>query len=155
MFRVLIQNSLHKNKKKESRLKIERSGIYLISLSLTSSLFLFWCKEFWFNTLIILLIVYILGKSKHLIADDMPMQVSSWLHTPTSPHGWRGATTPCLATTRTSRGRGSGGAGSGKPWGVPRRTSLRLLKEGSKGASIRESRNAAQPHFSYVYPLGL
>ena len=36
------------------RLKID-----LISLLLTSSLFLFWNKEFWINTLIILLIAYI------------------------------------------------------------------------------------------------
>ena len=43
---------------------IETSGTYLISLFLTSSLFLFWCKNNW---IIILLIVYILGKSKHLI----------------------------------------------------------------------------------------
>ena len=28
---------------------------------------MFWCKEFWIITLIILLIVDILGKSKHLI----------------------------------------------------------------------------------------
>ena len=46
---------------------MERSGKYLISLFLTSYLFSFWCKEFWTITLIILLIVYILGKSKHLI----------------------------------------------------------------------------------------
>ena len=39
----------------------------MISLLLTSSLFSFWCKEFLSNTLIILLIVYILGNSKHLI----------------------------------------------------------------------------------------
>ena len=51
----------------ERRLKIETSGIYLISLFLTSYMFLFWCKEFWIIALIILLIVYILGKSKHLI----------------------------------------------------------------------------------------
>ena len=43
---------------------MERSGKYLISLFVTSSLFFFWCKEFW---IIILLIVYILGKLKHLI----------------------------------------------------------------------------------------
>ena len=53
--------------KKGRRLKIERSGKYLISVFITSSLlFLFWCKEFWIITLIILLIVYILGKSKQL-----------------------------------------------------------------------------------------
>ena len=44
--------------------KIKRSGKYLIFLFLTSSLFLLWCKEFWIITL---LIVYTLGKSKHLI----------------------------------------------------------------------------------------
>ena len=49
------------------RLKIERSGNYLISLFLTDSLFLDWYEEFWIITLIILLIVYILGTSKHLI----------------------------------------------------------------------------------------
>ena len=38
-----------------------------MSLFLTSSLLMFWCKEFWIITLIILLIVYISGKSKHLI----------------------------------------------------------------------------------------
>ena len=53
--------------KTEKRLKIERSGKYLLSLLLTSSLFLFWRKEFWIITLIILLIVYVLWKSKHLI----------------------------------------------------------------------------------------
>ena len=46
---------------------MERLGKCLISLFLTSSLFLFCCKEFLINTLIILLIIYILGKSKHLI----------------------------------------------------------------------------------------
>jgi len=69
IIRVLIQNSLHQNINRE-RTKtstIERSGIYLISLLVNSSLFLFWCKEFWINRLIILLIFYILGKSKHLI----------------------------------------------------------------------------------------
>ena len=53
----------------------ERSGKYLISLFLTSSLFWFWCKEFSIIILIILLIVYILGKSKHLtrlIAVNFP-----------------------------------------------------------------------------------
>ena len=49
---------------KYNSIKIERSGKYLISLFLTSSLFWFECKEFW---IIILLIVCILGKSKHLI----------------------------------------------------------------------------------------
>ena len=56
--------------KTERRLKIERSGKHLISLYLTSSLFLFWCKEFWIITLIILPIVYILGKSKHLTQNQ-------------------------------------------------------------------------------------
>ena len=41
--------------------------VFRLALFLTSSLFLFWCKEFWIITLIILLIVYILGKSKHFI----------------------------------------------------------------------------------------
>ena len=49
------------------------SDIYLISLLLTSSLFMFWCKEFWIITLIILLIVYILGKLKPLILDGAKM----------------------------------------------------------------------------------
>ena len=65
IIRVLIQNSLKQNKtrrtKTERSLTIEISGKYLTSLLLTSSLFLFWCKEFWINTLIILLIIYILG----------------------------------------------------------------------------------------------
>ena len=52
--------------KTERRLRIERSGKYLISLFLASSLFMFRCKEFWIITLVIILIVYILGKSKHL-----------------------------------------------------------------------------------------
>ena len=39
----------------------------MISLFLTSSLFLFRCKEFWIITPIILHIVYILEMSKHLI----------------------------------------------------------------------------------------
>jgi len=57
-------------KQNKRRLKVEGSGIYLISLFSTSSPFLFWCKEFWIITLIILVIVYILGKSKHLIATE-------------------------------------------------------------------------------------
>ena len=56
----------------ERRLKTERSGKYLISLFLTASLFLFWYKEYWIITLIFLLIVYILRKSKHLIKVHSP-----------------------------------------------------------------------------------
>ena len=68
LIRVLFQILCTKTKT-ERRFTIERSGsgIYLISLYLTSALCLFWCKEFWIITLIILLIVYILRKSKHLI----------------------------------------------------------------------------------------
>ena len=54
---------LHIGTKKERRLTIERSSKNLISQFLTSSLFFFWYKEFWIITLIIILIVYILGKS--------------------------------------------------------------------------------------------
>ena len=66
--------------KTERRLKIERSGIYRISLFLTSSQFLFWCKFFWIITLIILVIVYILGKLKHLILSIIvPHQVIQFI----------------------------------------------------------------------------
>ena len=63
MSRIIIQNSLHQNKNREE-VKIERSSKYLISLFLTSSLFLILII-----TLFILLVVYILVKSKHLIAS--------------------------------------------------------------------------------------
>ena len=43
----------------------------------TSSLFSFWCKEFWINTLIILLIVYILRKSEHIISTNIALVSSS------------------------------------------------------------------------------
>ena len=52
IIRVIIQNYSYL-KKTERRLEIERSGKCLISLFLTSSLLLFWCKEFWIITLII------------------------------------------------------------------------------------------------------
>ena len=39
----------------------------MISLFSISSVFLLWYKEFWIITLIIIFIVYILGKPKHLI----------------------------------------------------------------------------------------
>ena len=68
MIRVIIQISLYQNKNREE-VKIERSGKYLNSLFLTCFLFLFWYKEIWIITLIILLIVYILGKSKQLIFE--------------------------------------------------------------------------------------
>ena len=54
--RVFIINSLHQNRNREE-VKIERSGIYLISLFLTSSLFLLWCKKIWINVQIILLFI--------------------------------------------------------------------------------------------------
>jgi len=75
IIRVLIQNSSHQSK---NRLRIERSGIYLISLLLTSSLILLWCKEFWIITLIILLVVYILGKSKHLTGSRQRLHEKSY-----------------------------------------------------------------------------
>ena len=58
IIRVIIQNSLHQNKNREEVNNLDGSGKYLISLFLTSSLFII--------TLIKLLIVYIFGKSKHL-----------------------------------------------------------------------------------------
>ena len=69
IIRVIIQNSSYQ-KITERRLKIERSGKHLISLFLTSPLFLFRYKEIWIITLIIQLIVYILAKSKHLILPN-------------------------------------------------------------------------------------
>ena len=66
IIRIIIQTMITKTTT-ERRLTIERSGIYLISLLLTSSLFFFWFEEFGIITLIVLLIVGISGKSKHLI----------------------------------------------------------------------------------------
>ena len=54
------------------------SDKYLISL------FLFWYKKFWIVTLIILLIAYISGKSKHLIAFLGFMEAK--LRAPFKPH---------------------------------------------------------------------
>ena len=56
IIRLIIQNSLYQIKNKE--VKNREIRYLLISLFLTSSLFLFWYKEFWIITLIILLIVY-------------------------------------------------------------------------------------------------
>ena len=63
---VIIQNSLYQNKNREEVKNREIRKIPDLSI-LTSSLFLFWYKEFWIITLIILLIIYILGKSIYLI----------------------------------------------------------------------------------------
>ena len=66
--RVIIQNSLHQNINRNKVNNREPFG----SLFLNSSLFLFWCREFWIITLFILLIVFILRKSKHLITGIAP-----------------------------------------------------------------------------------
>ena len=76
IIRVIIQNSLHRNKNREEA--SNREIRYLPDPFLTSSLFLIWCKEFWVITLIILFIVYILGKAKHLI--DHSSEKPSSLH---------------------------------------------------------------------------
>ena len=53
--------------KTERRLKTERSWKYLTSLFLSSSLFLFWFKEFWIITLTIILIIRIIKtKNDHI-----------------------------------------------------------------------------------------